>query len=190
MIVRGGLDSYVTSLLNSELPFGPGVAVFAWALLFVANQWIARALRVANDAQRSIVAEDWSALRRGLRPESIVAQAVIAGLVFLVGVQLGGGAYVFFVGGWIVATAFGLALGLQGLLAARALAKPNETTGTLTFRTASALRHTAQRLLGGAFACLVVGLIVAHLALVGGALFLAGTAVGGLRRAHKLAAHP
>jgi len=184
------LDSYATSLLESQLPFGTSIAALAWAALFVANHRVIRSLRAANDAQRSIAAENWSVLRRGSEPKHIVIQIIFAGFVFLFGLILGGGAYVFFVGGLIVAIAYMLALNLQGLLSARALAQPNAATGTLTFSTASAFRHMAHRAAGGAFASFVVGLLLAHLALLGGAFFLASTAAGCLRRARNVRAQP
>ena len=184
------MDSYVTSLLESQLPFGPWIAALAWAALFVANHRVLRSLRAANDAQRSIEAENWSVLRRSSEPKHIVAQVMVAGVGFLFGFILGGGGYVFFVGGLIVAIAYTLALNLQGLLSARALAQPNATTGTLTFSTGSALRYSAHRAVVGAFASFVVGLLLAHLALLGGAFFLASMAAGCLRRARNVPAQP
>jgi hypothetical protein len=184
------LERYVTSLLESKLPFEPWVAALTWVALFLANHWIARSTRIANDAQNFIAVEDWSALRRGFEPKYIVAKVLFAGIVFLFALLLGGSAFVFFAGGLIVAIAYGLALNVQGLLSARAMARPNAANGALTFSTASAFRHMAHRVGGGAFACFLLGLTLAHLALLGGALFLASTARGYLRRARNAPAEP
>jgi hypothetical protein len=184
------LESYVTLLFESELPFGPWVAALVWLALFLANHWTARAVRAANDAQHSLTVEDWAPLRRGFQPKYVAAQVLLAGLLLLLAAQLGGSAYVFFAGGYIVAIAYALALNLQGLLSARALARPGAATGTLTFSTASAFRHTAHRLLGGACASLVTGLVVAHLALLGGTFFLTSMAIGCWRRARNVRAQP
>jgi ABC-type dipeptide/oligopeptide/nickel transport system permease subunit len=81
---------------------------------------------------------------------------------------------------------YAFALNLQGLLSARALARPNAATGVLTFSTASAFRHMAHRLVGGACASLIAGVAVAHLALLGGAFFLASMAIGYRRRAENV----
>jgi len=181
------LETYVNELLESELPFEPWVAALIWAALFVASRWIAQSLRAANDAQHAVTVEDWSALRRGHEPKYLVVQIVGAGIVFLVALPLGAPAFVFFAGGMIVALAFGLGLNVQGLLTARALAHPNAVDGSVTFSTASGFRHTAHRAGGAALACLLIGLVLAHLALLGGALFLASTAGGYLRKAHARA---
>jgi hypothetical protein len=163
------LENYVTFLFESKLPFEPWFAAPAWVVLFLANHWI---------------------VRRGLEPKYIVAKILFAGIVFLFALLLGGSAFVFFAGGLIVAMACGLALNVQGLLSARALARPNAVNGSLTFSTASAFRHMAHRVSGGALACLLVGLALAHLALLGGALFLASTASGYLHRARSARAQP
>jgi len=184
------LENYITSLLESALPFEPWVAALVWVLLFLANHWIARFTRVANDAQNFIAVDDWSALRRGFKPKYIAAQVFFACIVFLVALLLGGSAFVFFAGGLIVAIAYGLALNAQGLLSARAMASPNAANGALVFSMASAFRHMAHRVAGGAFAYFLIGLALAHLALLGGALFLASTAGGYLRRARSARAEP
>ena len=184
------MDSYVTLLLESQLPFGPWGAPLLWLALFLANHWAARAVRAANDAQHSLTVEDWTPLRRGFQPKYLAAQVLLAGVVFLLAALLGGSAYVFFAGGFIVAIAFTLALNLQGLLSARALARPDAASGTLTFSTAAAFRHTAHRLLGGACASLGAGLIVAHFALLGGGFFMASMAIGCWRRARNVHAQP
>jgi hypothetical protein len=177
------LETYVNELLASELPFDPWVAALIWVALFIASRWVAQSLRVANDAQRAVNVEDWSALRRSLEPKYVVAQVLVVGIVFLLALMLGRAAFVFLAGGMIVASAFGLGLSAQGLFTARALARPNTTNGSVTFSTASAFRHMAHRAGGAAVASLLIGLVLAHLSLLGGALFLASTVNGYLRKA-------
>ena len=177
------METYVNALVESELPFEPWVAALIWVALFIASRWMAQSLRAANDAQHAVTVEDWSALRRSLEPKYLVAQILVAGIVFLLALQLGRPAFAFLAGGIIVASAFGLGLTAQGLLTARALASPNAVNGSVTFSTASAFRHMAHRAAGAALACLLAGLVLAHLALLGGALFLASTASGNLRKA-------
>jgi hypothetical protein len=157
-----------------------------WLTLFLANHWVARATRAANDAQHSLTVADWAPLRRGFQPRYVAAQVLIAGVVFFLAAQLGEPGYVFLAGGFIVAIVYAFALNLQGLLSARALARPNAATGVLTFSTASAFRHMAHRLVGGACASLIAGVAVAHLALLGGAFFLASMAIGYRRRAENV----
>ena len=177
------MGTYVNELLESDLPFEPWVAALVWVALFVASRWIAQALRVANHAQHAVTVEDWSALRRSLEPKYLVAQILVAGIVFLLASQLGRPAFAFLAGGMIIASAFGLGLTAQGLLTALALASPGAVNGAVSFSTASAFRHMAHRAAGAALACLLAGLALAHLALLGGALFLASAASGSLRKA-------
>ena len=179
------MEEYVSSLLESELPFEPWVAGLAWVALFLANHGVARCARAANDAQKFIAVEDWSALRRGFQTRYIVTQVLFSGIVFMLASLLGRSAFAFFAGGLIVRMAWALALNVQGLLSARDLARPNAASGTLTFTTQSAFRHMAHRIAGGAIACLLAGLALAQLALFGGAFFLALTAGGYLRRARN-----
>ncbi len=179
------MDTYLTTLLESELPFGPWAFALTWVLLFAANHWIAGRARVANDAQTFIEVEDWAALRRGFSPLYAAARVLYAACVFAISLGLGNAAFAFLFGGLVVATANALALNAQGLLNARVMARADAATGRLRFSTASAIRHNANRVTGAAIACLVIGLVLAQLALLGGAFFLAAMAIGHLRRANR-----
>jgi hypothetical protein len=182
------LKTYADSLLASALPFGMWGAVVIWAGLFAANQWVARLTRAANDAQHSIDVDDWSRLRRGFEPRSIVSQIVFGALVLAIAQWLGGPAFVFLAGGLIVSKGCGLAMNAQGLWAARAMAHVDAARGRLTFTTSSAFRHMGHRLGAAALSCMLAGAVVANLALWGGALFLAVTAGGCFNRARDLSA--
>lgn len=179
------MEHYVTSLLESDLPFGPLAAAVAWATLFIANHWIVVSARRANDAQHLVAVEDWSALNRSSEPRRVVVQVAYGGIVFACALFLGGFAYVFFAGGLIVALALAIGLNLQGLLSARDLARPNVATGLLSFSTEGALRRMAHRTIGVALTALVAGLLLAHMALLGGAFFLFPLAMGYRRRARN-----
>jgi hypothetical protein len=182
------VDIYVTLLLVNELPFAPWVAALVWLALFLANHYVVRAAHAANEAQRLIIVEDWNAVRQGSRPKHIALQVVLAVVIFLLGLLLRGPVYVFLVGGLIVALSYVLALNLQGLLSARAIALPGAVTGSLTYSTAAALRQMSHRLVGGAVASLIAGLALAHLALLGGAFILSAFANGYRKRARKASA--
>jgi len=179
------LDSYADSLLNSELPFDAWIVALTWLVLFFSNHWIARSAREANQSQKLVAVEDWSFLRRSSEPEYILAQFLFAGMVFSFGVFLGGPAFVFFAGGLLVAIACTLSLNVQALLSARSMADPDAAIGTLTLSNAFAFRQAAYRAGGGAIACILMGMAIAHLALLGGGLLLAATARGYLRRARN-----
>jgi len=119
------LDSYVTSLFNSQLPFDAWIVALTWLVLFFANHWIARSARAANQSQALAAVEDWSILRRSSESKYILAQFLFASMVFSFGVFLGGPAFVFFAGGLLVAIACTLSLSVQALLSARSMADPD-----------------------------------------------------------------
>jgi hypothetical protein len=175
------VEGYLASLLGSALPLPP------WAVALVL---LALSLRDANNTQPFIAVEDWKPFRRVSQPKYLLVQIVFVGIVFLIGLDGGGAAYVFLAGGVLVFLACHLGLNLQGLLSARGLARPNSATGALTYSTAAAFRHTAHRILGAAVTCLVAGLAVGHLALLGAASFLAAAAFGSWRRARNVQARP
>jgi hypothetical protein len=140
-----------------------------------------------NTLSRSKIGRPFAA---SLTPKYLLVQTVFVGIVFLLGLDRGGAAYVFLAGGVLVFLACHFGLNLQGLLSARGLARPAAATGALTYSTAAAFRHMADRILGAAVASLVAGLALGHLALLGGAVFLASGAVGSWRRARNLRAQP
>jgi hypothetical protein len=184
------LEHYVASLLASQLPFEPWLAALVWALLFFANHQIARSARTATDAQQFIAVEDLRVLRRGFEPKYVAIQILLALALFRLGFLLGQPAFVFLAGGLLAAMTGAIALNVQALSSARILGSPNAAKGALTLSTASALRQMASRAGGVAIGCCLMGVALAHLALLGGALVLALTAIGYLRRARRASVQP
>jgi hypothetical protein len=180
------VENYLASLLDSALPLPPWTVALVLVALLLANYYVVRSVRLANEAQHFVAVEDWTPFRRVSQPKYLLVQIVFVGIVFLLGLDQGGAAYVFLAGGVLVFLACHLGLNLQGLLSARGLARPAAATGALTYSTAAAFRHMADRILGAAATTLVAGLALGHLALLGGALFLASGAVGSWRRARNV----
>lgn len=179
------MESYLATLLDSELPLDAWMAVLIWALLFVANHALARLARAATDAQKLIVVEDWGPLRRGFEPPHMLAQVLFAGILFFLGFLLGRHGFAFFAGGLIVARSCAVGLNVTSVYFSRSMAEARRAQGSVTLSTALALRHAAQRLSGSALACLLIGLAPAHLAPLGGACLLGSGALGSVRRARK-----
>jgi hypothetical protein len=179
------LEAYIATLLDSELPFDAWAATLTWVALFVANHWVARIARAANDAQKLVVVEDWSAVRRGFEPKYMLVQILVASSVFMFGFFLGRLAFTFLAGGLIVARMCALSLNVQSVFLARSMADPGAGKGAVILSTPLALRQVSQRLGGSALSCLLAGLALAHLALLGGALLLASHAAAYSRRAQR-----
>ena len=182
------MESYLASLLESALPLPPWAVAMVLVALLLANHVVVRSVRLANEAQNFIAVEDWTPFRRVTQPKALLVQSVVVGIVLLLGLDLGGAAYVFLVGGMIVFLACHLGLNLQGMLSARGLARPAAATGSLKYSTAAAFRHISDRILGAAVASLVAGLALGHLALLGGAMLLASSAFGSWRRSQNVGA--
>jgi hypothetical protein len=179
------LERFGFLLLYSQLPFGASTIALLWLVLFVANHLVARRVRLWTDAQTLVVAEGKQQLRRAFQPRYFVLQIVFASGVFLAGFCIGSFAFPFFAGGLLVSVIYTLGLNIQGALAARSMLRGRGVEGALKFSTAFAYRQMAQRMTGGAIVCLLLGLVLPHLALLGGALLLGSTSAGYLRRARQ-----
>jgi hypothetical protein len=177
------LAHYVTAFEHSRLPFGVGVAALIWLVLFIANLLVARRVARASDSQAVIVAEGRAALRRGFLPLYVFVQVSMAAMVFPVSAFVGEPFFVVLGGGQLVCVIFVLGLNVHSLLSITAMARANAVEGQLKLSVAFSFRQVAQRLIGAAVTCVLLALLLAHLALLGGAVLLGATAAGHLRRA-------
>src|SRR5437762_9865105 len=80
-------------------------------------------------------------------------------------------------------SAVSIPLNLRSILFLRALSEPGAAKGSVTLSNHLAVKDHAFQLFGAAAFCLLLGILVAHLALLGGAFFLSATALGYLRKA-------
>jgi len=174
---------YLVLLLRSELPFASWIVIAAWLLLFIANHLLARATRTMSARQAHVTVVNHDALRRASQPRFLFGQVLFAGVVFALTLYSGDRpVFVFLGGGMLVGLICTLGLNLQALLSAQAMMLPGAAEGSLQLSTASAFRQLVHRLTGSAFVCAMLGVLLAHLALLGGALLLGSTALGYRRR--------
>jgi hypothetical protein len=172
-------------LVDSELPFGPWPVAATWLALFAINFRIARRARALNDALTFVSIGDRTALRRGMQPKYVAGQVVFAALVLAIAIVAGGAPFVFLAGGLITAIAWAVGANLQSLLSARAMSQPGQVSGDVTLSMSYSYRQLAYRCGTGAFVCLLLGMLLAHLALIGGAFMLGMACLGYLRRARR-----
>jgi hypothetical protein len=177
--------SYVQTSLRSELPFSAAAVIAIWALLFVANHLVVRASRAVNAQQSAVQVENRDAISRASRPEWIIAQIAYAAAVFAISLYLGHEVFVFLGGGVVMSAIAVLGLNLQALLIARAMRTGVVGGGSITLSTGLALRQLAARMAGAALTFALAGALLAHSALLGGALLCASTAAGYYRRARR-----
>jgi len=174
---------YVYTLLASRPPLPSWAVVAAWPLVYLTNHFVARALRAENTRQQCIVLANAQALRRGSAPMWMFVQVLYAAVVFSVSVYIGGATFVFLGAGLDVSLICILGLNVQAWLSTRAMARPDAVDGSLTLSTRYALRQLASRLFGASLVCLLLGLLLAQLALLGGGVLCAAAGSGYLRRA-------
>jgi len=175
--------TYLEMLLSSRLPVAPWVVIAAWLALFVANHVVGKAVRTTNARHSWYAVEGSEALSRALRPPWMLLQMLFAASIFAFCLYAGGAMFVFLAAGLDVSLICVLGMNVDGLLSSRAMQTAGAVDGTAKFSADYMYRRLASRLAGAALTCGLLGLLLAHLALLGGALLCASMASGYWRRA-------
>ena len=149
-----------------------------------------RATQAQLDSQQHLVVSNDEVIGRTLKPKYVLGQVVFASIVFAISITFGGAFFMFFAGGFVVATALALGFNYHGLMYVRALHDDSKADGRLSLSVRFVFTNSGHQILGGALACLILGLILQSLALLGGALYLGATGVGYLRRAQSGGVRP
>jgi len=165
--------TYWLALLHSDLTFAPWIVVAIWAALFVANYLVARAARRASRDQALVLMQNREVVERGFSMKFVFGQALFAGIIFALTIWIEPHPmFVFLGGGLVVALVCLLGMNLQSLLTSRAAKRPGAATGSLNLSDSYAIRQLTLRLATGATVCAILGALLAHLSLWGGAFFL------------------
>jgi hypothetical protein len=176
------VDAYLTELMQSTLPLSSWSVAFLWLVVFGLNHVLFRRARNLSRGQQFILTGDSSVNARASSPRLIAIQVAFAAILFSVSDFLGDPASVFIAGGWVITASVLLAFNVRSVLFFGALVAPGVATGSVMLTGPLAIRDIAFQLFGGAICCLVIGLLTAHLALLGGALFITASGVGYLRK--------
>ena len=164
------VSGYFADLLGSTIPL-PRWMVFAiWLLLLAIGHALFRLARARSATQSYIVVGESAVQRRTGSARGVVLQVlfgtVLIGAVSFLGASIG--------------------LNLRSALFLRAITEPSAASGTINLSARLALRDSSFQLFGVAALVLALGVLLAQLALLGGALFTAATGLGYLRRANAL----
>ena len=124
----------------------------------------------------------------GFRVHSRVG-SLSTGPPFSLALYAGAPIFVLLVGGLLVSLLFSVVHNARTILYYRMLAGSGAAQGNLSLSNSSLIHNRAHVCLEAAFFCLLVGLLLPHLALLGGALIMGSTGIGCLRRAHRAEAH-
>ena len=182
------MEAYLATLAGSTLPLSPWLVGVLWILLFVATRSVALRSREVLATQAHVVVENLDALAALDRPGVAYPQfawvtGVLAGAWFL-----GEPAFAFVAGGLVLMLAMTLGLNLHSLAFARRLADGSGATGSVTLSTPFVLEDLARRASTCALTFLIAGVLLAHSALLGAAMFLGLSAWEMSRRASASAA--
>jgi hypothetical protein len=182
------MDGYVDTLLASTLPLGP----WALAVLWVAFLLSSYALLLWGQRLRS--SQVFISFPAGMLPSLSVrlfALRLVVGLVVFGAAALAGReGSVFVAGGWCIAGAVALSSNVRSLLFFRALSGANSASGRIDYTVRLALINQVGELFAAALLCLLLGLLLPHLALLGAAFVLGATALGFLRKSLAAPARP
>lgn len=181
------MDAYLNELMSSTMPLPVWAICLLWLILFASANLLFVKGRALSNAQNFFVISGPRPLH-DLSPRLILFQALFAAVVFTSSLFLGGPAFVLLAGGWVILSAVSTAINLRSLLYFRALSLQGAADGSVTLSAQLSAKNQAFQLFAAATLCLCAGILVAHLALLGGALFLTATATGILRKVN--AKHP
>jgi hypothetical protein len=177
-------NSYVQVLTSSTLPLPTFVVIALAVLLLVASHASQRAALAATAAQDLV--------RRGTpgadpRPELRLEALRLMSASALIGASLALGprAFAFFAGGYVLVLCYTLSANLRTVRYMRALAVAGAGEGSIAFPTATVWRARSSEALGAGLFCLLAGLLLAQLALLGAALLLLAMTSGHARRARR-----
>lgn len=183
------MGNYLRHLESRTMPLPIWGVVVSWFILYCCAHILVRKGYAFRRAQNVIVVRPGGVSARPPGLRLILCQLLLTGAIFASASLLGGPFFVFFACGWLVTTAVSIPTGLRSLFFLRAISQREAAKGSVTMSPQLVTRDQAYHLFGAAVFCLLLGVILAHLALIGGALFLSATAIGYQRRARNQCNH-
>ena len=180
------MDAYLGTFAESRLPLSPWIAGALWFALFSVTRRITVRSREYLAQQPHVVAGGLDTLMAMDRPGVVWPQFAMLTAVLALSWFLGETVYALIAGGMLLAMAMTLGLNLHSLAFAQRLARGG-AAGTITLSARFILEDLARRASTGALVFAVAAAVLAHVALLGGALFLMLASVDLSRRARALA---
>ncbi|HXT42000.1 MAG TPA: hypothetical protein VN887_18470 [Candidatus Angelobacter sp.] len=177
------MQTYFSELDASTIPLAPWVIAIIWLIIFASAHVLSRKSSALSRAQGFFISGGSPVPIRTQSLRLILVQVLLSAAIFAYASFFGGPFFAFFAGGWVVATAISIPLNLRSILFLKALSKPGAAKGSVTLSNRLAVKDCAFKLFGAAAFCLLLGILMAHLAFFGAAFFLSATAFGYLRKA-------
>lgn len=183
------MADYLDTLSTSSLPLQWEAVAGLLLVLFLASYVLYRRALAMFRAQAYIVGDNITDAEKRWGWVIPAGQLAYSAAIFLFALYAGGMLFTLLSGGLLVSLLLSATHNLRSILYYRSLALPGAARGTLWMSSALLIRHRAHLQLGAALFCLVAGLLLPHLALLGGALIVGSAGLGYLRRARRAEAH-
>jgi hypothetical protein len=182
------MNAWLNALLAPELPLPWWLALTLWVVLFALTHVAGARSRALLRTQSRVVIDRPDVLAREQRTGPLALAFALLTAFLLVGYPLGEPYTSLVVGGLLGTMAMLLGIALHGLQFAASLAKAGDVQGTITLSPGFVLTNAGYDMLGCAAACLALGIALAHVPLLGAALFLGAMGMSHVDRARKLPA--
>lgn len=176
------MEKYFAELQASPILLPKWGVVVLWVVIFGLANVLSRKIRAHADEQQFIINENTSGLIRKESLKLTLIRIALSAAIFAYASFFGGPIFSFVAGGWVVLTAVSIPLQVRNYFFLRALSGPSAAKGSVTLSGPLVIKQQAFHLFGLAVLCLLLGILLAHLALFGGALFISSTAYGYLRK--------
>lgn len=174
------MTGYATILDGTALPVPVWALAVVWVLLLLVSQ--ALAANAQSLAGTSRLAADPSGGAPPVGASLLAARVVFAAAVFVAAAYLDGASSVFLAGGLCVAAAVAVAGSIRNVLLVRARSQCASGTPEAALTPRLWYRSQAAELFSGAVLCLIIGLLLPHLAPLGAAFILAASSLGWFRK--------
>ena len=176
--------TYLHALESSILPVGPWGLGVVWCVLYaIARFGASRSNALVASHPQSFISYGGPPVP--IKEQSFRLMCIQIGLtvvIFFLASIIGGPVFVFLAGGWTVTTAVSIPLTLRRVLFHRALVSPGAASGSVTLSNQLAVEGVAFEILAIGAWVAILGIFLAHLALLGGGVFICATGLGYLRK--------
>jgi hypothetical protein len=179
------LAEYFDVLASSHLTFGWKGVAFAFLILFVSSHVLHRRALSLYNAQPHVSGDNLTEIEKRWGWVLPANQFIFGVAIILVAVYCEEPLFTLLAGGLLVTSIFAVSTNLRTIFHYRSLALPGAVQGSIQLSHYSLLRTRAIAYFAAAFFCLLTGLVLPHLALLGGAFILGSTGIGFLRRARR-----
>jgi hypothetical protein len=181
------MADYFNALQSNTLPLPFSWVVAVWCMLYLLSHSLAQKQRAlakshsqtfitTQEPLRSVGEQSW---------KLVFVQLLLTAGIFGSAALLGPPAFAFLAGGWVVTTAVSIPITLRRILFQRGLSVSGAASGSVTLSYHFAVESLAFELFGAAVFVLILGVVLSHLALLGGAFFIGATAFGYIRKTRR-----